>query len=45
MVAVAMDDHRFGSAFDACLDFNQATVGDGIQRDQGACVRCLMVMI
>ncbi len=37
MVAVAMDDHRFDSTFDASLDFSQAAIGDGIQGDQDAC--------
>jgi hypothetical protein len=45
VVAIAMDDDRFDSAFDATQDLNHAAISDRIQRRQNACNRCLMVKV
>jgi hypothetical protein len=45
VIAIAMDDDRFDSAFDATLDFNHASISDRIQRSQYACGRCLIGII
>lgn len=45
VIAMAMDDDRFDSAFDGTLRFNHAAIRDRIQRRQYASVRCLMIIV